>query len=614
MKLSRLPVILLIITGLVLITVAIQIEKPAVQLCEMRPDRLGTHFRDIAFSPDKETAWAVGFAGMIVRSDDGGITWKKQKSGTRARLYGLHILTRNNLYCCGSEGTLLVTSNGGDHWRKIPVPTRLRLVDVFFLNPLTGWVVGDDGCVMRTEDGGKNWTQLDTGHTTGFRRIWFKNRHEGFAAGYEGVLLSTGNGGDSWTRLVIPDNISYYGAHFGSDEDTCVLVGSCGMMVISTDAGATWRMLPVITTNFLRDVDFNENGYGCAVGYGVVLTREPGADQWNRERDQPGLYLQSVACGPDGIVLAAGHWGTLMRSADFGRTWTLLDDHFAPDLLDIAVDGGSGMVMGVGSDGWTLILHPEDGSWKPSFSGSKDTLKAVAVDQRGRFWTLSGDSGVVFRYSGPTGWERVSLAIENERQLNDILFTGAAQGFIAGDDGTLLHSSDCGETWQVHGLPIRKNVHGIFFIDENHGFVVGDAGLVMETGNGGLTWLGQFTGVTSDFRDAVFCTDGHAVVLSPGGALESWSNGHNSSWHDMISEYPVTAIARGGRYAGLLNGDILDRRTGISRCVSHDPIRAFAADKNGFRIWGAGRFGRITRLKTSDIHFLLAQAHREQHR
>lgn len=614
MKFSRLPVILLIIIGFVLITVAIQIEKPAVQLREMRPDRLGAHFRQIAFSPDKETAWAVGFGGMIVRTDDGGITWKKQKSGTSARLYGLHILTQHNLFCCGSDGTLLVTSNGGDHWRKIPVPTRLRLIDVFFLDPLTGWFAGDDGCIMRTEDGGKNWTQLDTGHSIGFRRIWFKNRNEGFAAGYEGVLLSTETGGDSWTRMVIPDNISYYGAHFGADGETCFLVGSCGMMVTSADAGTTWHTLPVITTNFLRDVDINDNGFGCAVGYGVVLTRMAGTDQWKREQDHPGLFLQSVAFGPNGVVLAAGHWGTLMRSVDYGRTWTLLENHFAPDLMDIAVDGGSGMVMGVGSDGWALMLHPGDGDWKPSYSGSKDTLKAVAVDQLGRFWTLSGNPGVVFRYSGRTGWERVNLVIENDRQLNDIVFTGDTLGFIAGDEGTLLRSSDCGETWQRHGLPVRRNVHGIFFTDENSGFVVGDAGLVMETGNGGFTWLGQFTGVTSDFRNAMFSADGHAIVLSPDRALESWSNGRNSSWHDMICDIPMTAIAQGGRYAGLLNGDILDRRTGISRCVSHDPIRAFAAEDNGIRIWGAGRFGRITRLKTSDINFLLAQEHCEQHR
>lgn len=598
---------MMIVAGLILVAVALQIEKPSIQLQEMRPDRLGTHFRAIKFSPDKKTAWAVGFEGMIVRSDDAGMTWTRQKSGVNARLYGLCVMDHNTLYCCGSKGTLLATTNGGSRWSNISVPTQLRLVDVFFIDPFAGWVAGDDGCIMRTQDGGKNWTQLNAGSAAGFRRIWFKNRKEGFVTGYEGSVFSTNDGGDSWTRCETPENISCYGAYFEPDGNTCYLAGSCGLILTSTDAGATWRHFPVITTNFLRDIDFDDEGNGCAIGYGVALTRSAGSEQWKREAALPGLYLQSVAFGMDGVVLAAGHWGALMRSTDYGSAWSMMESYFAPDLLDIAVDNRSKTVMAVGSDGWTLIHRHSDDAWTISYSGSRETLKAVAVDQKGRFWAVNGSSQTLFRYT--KGWESVVLPIKNDRRLNAITFVGNSQGFIVGDQGTLFYTSDCGETWQVYGLSTQKNIHGIYFINENKGFIVGDDGLVMETGNGGSNWLGQFTGVTFDFRSGVFGADGYALVLSDAGILESWSNGHNSSWHNKAFDYPVTALTQGGHYLGLRNGDILDTKTGFSRCVSTDPILAFTSEKDGKYIWGSGRYGRICRLTKTEIGLLSKNEH-----
>ncbi|MGB3974853.1 MAG: YCF48-related protein [bacterium] len=600
MKFSRLPIIIMVVAGLILITVALQVEKPSVQLQEMRPERLGTHFRAIRFSPDKRTVWAVGFEGMIVRSDDVGNTWTRQKSGVNARLYGLCVLDRNILYCCGSEGTLLSTTNGGNRWYKIPVPTRLRLVDVFFIDPLTGWVAGDDGLVMHTKDGGKNWTLLNTGVNAGFRRIWFKNKNEGFAAGYEGKVLSTDNGGDTWTILETPGDISCYGAYFDPGGNTCFLVGSCGMILSSTDAGESWRLFPAVTTSFLRDIDFDSEGNGCAIGYGVALTLSPGADRWRREAALPGLYLQSVAFGANGVVLAAGHWGTLMRSVDHGSTWNMMEPYFAPDLLDTAVDQKSKTAMAVGADGWAMIHRHGDDDWTISYSGSKETLKAVAADQYGRFWALNGSPKTLFRYTSQDGWATVNLPIENDHQLNAITFAGDSLGFIAGDQGTLLYSKDAGETWKLYGLSTQKNIHGIYFIDEKNGFMVGDDGLIMESGNGGSTWLGQFTGVTYDFRSGIFSENGYALALSNAGLLESWSNGRNSSWHNKTFDCSVTAIAQNGRYLGLGNGDILDAKTRFSRCVSIDPIQAFASEKNGKYIWGAGRYGRICRLTMSE--------------
>ena len=134
MKWPRL-MLLVLFSGFILVAVAIQTEKPAVLLTEMRPERFATHFRQVEFVPDSLTAWAVGFGGTVLRTDDAGETWTHQETKSTARLYGLQVFDINTAYCCGSDGTLLATGNGGKTWKKIPVTTRYRLLDVFFHQP-----------------------------------------------------------------------------------------------------------------------------------------------------------------------------------------------------------------------------------------------------------------------------------------------------------------------------------------------------------------------------------------------------------------------------------------------------------------------------------------------
>jgi photosystem II stability/assembly factor-like uncharacterized protein len=602
---------LIFVIALMLIAVALQIEKPAIRLYEERPERLATHFRKIAFAPDMKTVWAAGFNGLIVRSDDAGKSWKQQVSGTKARLYGLHVFDQNTVYTCGSEGTLLFTSNGGKTWIPIQVPTRLRLTEVYFIDGVRGWVVGDDGIILATRDRGRTWTTSDSGYTTGLRSVWFSDETHGYVAGYEGLLLRTTDGGESWERIQVPEHISFYGTHFDKDKQFH-LVGSCGLILESDDAGSNWLMNPVITTNYLRDIDFGPNGLGCVAGYGVILTRHPESHQWQRAADFPGLHLQSIAVGSGGTAIAVGHWGAILRTEDYGKSWILSDQYFSPDMYDIATNEPTGTTMAVGADGWVLMRRQHDGQWIASHTGSRETLRSVAVDQAGRFWTLGGSSDRVYRYTPEDSqWEPIHLKYTPARNLNAIVFKGKTDGFIVGDSGFLMSTGDIGNTWSPRNLPTRYNARGIQFIDDQNGFIYGDNGLALATRNGGVTWMGQFTGVTDSFLDGTFGEDGHAVLLSPFGTLESWSNGYNASWFELQLEYPAIAVTTGGRYLSKLNGEIFDRKTGVSRRVSNDPIFSFTPNHSGLNIWGAGSFGRITRLRSNEFDRLLVKQHRE---
>ncbi|MBN1297246.1 hypothetical protein JXA80_10730 [bacterium] len=598
MKFPRLTVFAVSI-GCLLVTVAIQMEKPVVRSDEQRPDRLATHFRVIRFLPGTRTAWAAGFDGTVCRTTDAGETWQQQKTGSRARLYGLQVMDADRVWTCGSNGTLLRTDNGGHTWQSVPVPSSLRMVDICFIDDVNGWIAGDSGCVMRTTDGGHSWVHLSTGIDSGFRRIWFGSQSIGYVVGYEGIALRTTDGGVTWKTIKTPDHISFYGAWFHPDGKEFWLVGSCGMILHSTDGGTTCELQPIITTNFLRDVTFDSSGHGLAVGYDVILTYDPVKSAWTRQATPVGLFLQSVGIGVGGQGIAVGRWAAVLRTSDAGTTWIHDTRWFAPDMTSICVHP-DGSVLAAGADGWVMIRTPgQTAPWMFESTGARAVLTSAAVDQQGRFWVV-GKQRTIRRKLTDGAWMPVQLPVPGD--VNHIAFTGSKRGYIVGDCGCLLISDDAGDTWITFSVSAHHDLTSAWIPDDKTGFVIGEEGTVMETRDGGQSWLSHYTGILEDFTACRFESGGRAVVWGYHYALESWSHGHNSSWFDVETESPITAVAPGCRYVGLLNGDILDRKSGFARCVSPDAIQSFCSDASGHTLWGAGRFGRIIRVDIPDTY------------
>jgi photosystem II stability/assembly factor-like uncharacterized protein len=59
----------------------------------------------VKFVNDEE-GWIVGRGGVILRSDDGGQTWKQQDGGTRQNLYALHFDKKTG-WAVGGDGLVL---------------------------------------------------------------------------------------------------------------------------------------------------------------------------------------------------------------------------------------------------------------------------------------------------------------------------------------------------------------------------------------------------------------------------------------------------------------------------------------------------------------------------
>ena len=102
-------------------------------------------------------AWAVGKAGHIYHTHDGGVTWELQLGEQLDDFHDVLFLGEDNGWITGDNGLLLETQNSGHDWTARDIGTRQKIIGVHFvsLDPKWGWAMRRDGTVFYTTDGRK---------------------------------------------------------------------------------------------------------------------------------------------------------------------------------------------------------------------------------------------------------------------------------------------------------------------------------------------------------------------------------------------------------------------------------------------------------------------------
>jgi photosystem II stability/assembly factor-like uncharacterized protein len=172
-------------------------------------------FYDVKFA-DAQNGWIVGEFGKIMRTADGGKTWREQTKslleGTEffdvldlPTLFGVHIVSPEEGVASGLEAHIARTTNGGEKWayQKTDggeVPLVDPLYDITELKNGIGWSVGAAGQVVRHEPNADVWMRAEIGQDvlTWLRAIDFSDDQNGWLVGGFGLIFRTTDGGKSW--------------------------------------------------------------------------------------------------------------------------------------------------------------------------------------------------------------------------------------------------------------------------------------------------------------------------------------------------------------------------------------------------------------------------------
>ncbi len=441
---------------------------------------------------DDKNAVAVGYYGAVYYTTDGGTTWKKGRTDTIASIYSVSMADAQRGWAVGQRGMILRTEDGGETWSSQPNLKQnegSHLFAVTAIDANTAWAIGEWGTRIKTTDGGKTWTDhsftIDESHP---QFVWLTMvDQEKVRAGekvYEDVGLT-----DVFCRK--------------PPSTRCWLIGEFGYIFFSDDRGETWQQskiegsieMPPVSFGY-NELELGEEDRARLVEFAAAIADEEHLnvaiesfaspreiDTFGRGGDPFELFemLEARTLEVRTVLEDAGilsdrlrmrgqpPWdyedfleddpGFLDRYLDTrkqGQPLTKVRVLQNPYLFTVRFqDDDKGLIAGLGG----VILKSEDGgaTWSYRKIDRKQALfaarsvegRAVAVGEKGLV-RVSTDDGQTW---GPPP---EGTFPEIFTYMRGVEFDPEGQvGFIVGQRGQILRSTDAGYKWQKV-LPVPK--------------------------------------------------------------------------------------------------------------------------------------------------------------
>ncbi|MHC8314195.1 WD40/YVTN/BNR-like repeat-containing protein [Pseudomonas sp. LB3P31] len=265
------------------------------------------------------------------------------------------------------------------------------------------------------------------------------------AVGDRGHILYSDDQGVTWTQAKVPTRQLLTSVFFADDKHGWA-VGHDAQILASEDGGVTWskqyedlkREAPLL------DVWFQDASNGFAVGaYGALVATTDGGKHWedvsDRLDNEDQFHLNGIAAVKDAGLFIVGEQGSMFRSADWGQTWEKLEGPYQGSLFGAIGTAQANTLLAYGLRG-NLFRSTDFGStWEPV------ELKAT----RG---------ALEFGLSGATLLDDGSIV-------------------IVGNGGSVVRSTDNGETFSVFNRPDRISVSAVTAAGNGNLILAGQGGV-----------------------------------------------------------------------------------------------------------------------------------------
>ncbi|MEJ2658305.1 MAG: YCF48-related protein [Desulfobacterales bacterium] len=125
--------------------------------------------------------------------------------------------------------------------------------------------------------------------------------------------------------------------------------------------------------------------------------------------------------------------------------------------------------------------------------------------------------------------------------LNSVFFIDQSNGFIAGNSGMILHSSDAGKNWNVQNSGVTNNLQKIVFLNDSLGWCAGFNGVILNTINRGSSWEIQNINSGYNLFSIFFLNADTGWACGSNGKFLKTSDGGNT-WIETTINHPVMGI------------------------------------------------------------------------
>ncbi len=427
----------------------------------------------------------------------------------------------------GMDGLVLKTTDRGRTWQKKPGGITEFLYAAQWINADTCFAAGNNGRVIRSYDGGDTWSTLTTNVTNSLRAMFFINKDTGWVCGQNGRIIETNDGGNTWKNLSTGTTAMFNSIFF--TDSAGYAVGSGGTIIKTVDYGNTWTMQTSQTTNNLTCIYFHNNNTGIAVGYdGTVVSTNDGGQNWTAVTIGP--YLLFKIFFSDSLHAFAGaSEGMILRSSDAGVSWSVTQVNTANDIQALhCFDSVSG--IGVGNNGLVIVSDSIPAGWEIVMKA--DYLEQIQFVNRDTGFVAGSDGTILRTTDGGNTWNYTQT--KTTGWFNCISFVDSDTGYAGGNGGFLRKTTDGGLSWDTLISNSFDHIYAIHFIDSVTGYCCGYFGLIMKTVNGGRTWVKQNSGTERALTGIHFFHPDTGVICGWSGTILRTTDG-GLNWSAVTS-------------------------------------------------------------------------------
>lgn len=353
------------------------------------------------------------------------------------------------------------------------------------------------------------------------------------------------------------------------------------LLVAGTLTAQTWNRIATSFSDDLTNVHFANENLGYVIGSGAAMYKTTdGGDSWSALSPPVAsdVSLRGLWGNGAGIVYVSGSANTingenatLLKSEDFGETWTAQDIGHTNGFENhiFCVDADNCFLSGGQTGAGGMIAHTTTGgpTWaKDNFFGVAffsqitfaDANTGYAVGLESQTFTY----GAVYRTDdGGANWSPTATMVPGYTQS---IHCWTPNSCICGTSTAMYRTNDSGDNWSLISLPAQETVLEIEFIDVNNGWYITVNGVYV-TDDAGATWAADpnFTGTETMGSMHSLSHLGRAYAVGDGGAVYETTFAANAiaeveNIEISVQPNPASNVLNVKTDTELISGQIID--------------------------------------------------------
>lgn len=314
------------------------------------------------------------------------------------------------------------------------------------------WVaVGERGHIIFSDDLGMSWQQAKVPVSALLTAVVFPDENHGWAVGHGGVVLASSDAGATWVQkmdgnianqMVVSEaekavkNLEKALENANGEQQEELEYELEDAQFALEDAIADAETGPSMP---LLDLWFKDKDTGYVVGaYGLFFKTTDGGQSWenlgSRLDNADRFHLNAIQHVGNDTLVIAGEAGQIFRSLDLGDSWESITSPYDGSFFGVSSNGREGQIFLFGLRGNMFFSQDNGLTWSPIDTGAQETLMTAALGAEGSM-------------------------------------------VVVGNSGVLMLSNDFGATFQLHARDDRLAILSADFLNTGELLLVGEGGV-----------------------------------------------------------------------------------------------------------------------------------------